>query len=142
MPVRTLEHWFQACKTTSRQQFDMILACVSAHAAKHAGRQTELRPDWEHVKYHVMLCGLRGKFALEPYRSARAQVAREQLRLQQYAAQHPDLPKPDYLAAASAREATLQTWYPLWPEELRHAAREARERLSAQRSETDVEVGE
>jgi predicted NAD-dependent protein-ADP-ribosyltransferase YbiA (DUF1768 family) len=70
IPVRTLEHWFQACKTTSRQQFDMILACASAQAAKHAGRQTALRRDWEHVKYRVMLCGLRGKFALEPYRSA------------------------------------------------------------------------
>ncbi len=58
------------------------------------------------------------------------------------AAQHPALPKPDYLAPASAREATLQTWYPLWPAELRQAAREARERLAAQRSETDVEVGE
>jgi len=58
------------------------------------------------------------------------------------AALRPALPKPDYLALTSAREATLQTWYPLWPAELRTAAREARERLSAQRSETDVEVGE
>jgi ribA/ribD-fused uncharacterized protein len=69
VPVRTLEHWFQACKATSRQQFDMILACGSAKAAKHAGRQTELRPDWEQIKFQVMLCGLRGKFTLEPYRS-------------------------------------------------------------------------
>ena len=30
VPVRTVEHWFQACKATSRQQFDMILACGSA----------------------------------------------------------------------------------------------------------------
>jgi len=58
------------------------------------------------------------------------------------AAHRPDMPKPDYLAPASTRDATLQSWYPNWPAELRHAAREARERLSAQRSETDVEVGE
>jgi len=58
------------------------------------------------------------------------------------AAQRPGLRKPDYLAPARVREATLQTWYPLWPAELRQVAREARERLSAQRSETDVEVGE
>jgi hypothetical protein len=58
------------------------------------------------------------------------------------AAQRPTLPKPDYLAPARVREATLQTWYPLWPAELRQVAREARERLSAHRSETDVEVGE
>lgn len=47
----------------------MILACGTAAAAKHAGRETGLRPDWEQVKFEVMLCGLRGKFALEPYRS-------------------------------------------------------------------------
>ena len=67
---KTVEHWFQACKATSRQQFDLILACGTAATAKHAGRETELRPDWEQVKFEVMLCALRGKFALEPYRSA------------------------------------------------------------------------
>ena len=69
VPVRTVEHWFQACKATSRRQFDVILACGTAAAAKHAGRETDLRPDWEQVKFEVMLCALRGKFALEPYRS-------------------------------------------------------------------------
>jgi len=58
------------------------------------------------------------------------------------ASQHPDLPKPDYLATKTSRDNTLQNWEPLWPEELRNAARQARERLAAQRSETDVEVGE
>ena len=47
----------------------MILACGSAQAAKRAGRQTALRPDWEQTKFQVMLCGLRGKFTIEPYRS-------------------------------------------------------------------------
>ena len=46
----------------------MILACSTAAAAKHAGRETGLRPDWEQVKFEVMLCAVRGKFALEPYR--------------------------------------------------------------------------
>ena len=68
--VRTVEHWFQACKATTRQQFDVILAAGTAAAAKRAGRATELRSDWELVKLDVMLCALRGKFALEPYRSA------------------------------------------------------------------------
>ena len=54
VPVRSVEHWFQACKATSRQQFDLILACGTAAAAKRAGRETELRPDWEHVKLEVM----------------------------------------------------------------------------------------
>jgi N-glycosidase YbiA len=70
VPVASTEHWFQACKATSRAQFDVILASGSAAIAKHAGRQTELRADWEQVKFQVMLAALRGKFALEPYRSA------------------------------------------------------------------------
>lgn len=70
VPVTTTEHWFQACKATSRAQFDVILASGSAMIAKRAGRQTQLRPDWEQVKFQVMLAALRGKFALEPYRSA------------------------------------------------------------------------
>ena len=69
VPVRTVEHWFQACKATSRQQFDVILASSSATAAKQAGRATELRPDWEQVKLEVMLRALRGKFTLDPYHS-------------------------------------------------------------------------
>ena len=36
---------------------------------------------------------------------------------------YPALPKPDYLAPARARDATLQSWYPLWPAELRGGAR-------------------
>ena len=58
------------------------------------------------------------------------------------AAGYPAMPKPDYLASAAARNATLQNWYSLWtPEQLR-PAKEARERLSASRVEVDVEVGE
>jgi ribA/ribD-fused uncharacterized protein len=70
VPAASTEHWFQACKATSRAQFDAILACLSPALAKRAGRGTVLRPDWEQVKYQVMLCALRGKFALEPYRAA------------------------------------------------------------------------
>ena len=58
------------------------------------------------------------------------------------AAQYPALPKPDYLAPTETRNATLQNWYPRWAPEALRAAKEARERLSAGRAETDVEVGE
>ena len=58
------------------------------------------------------------------------------------AAGYPAMPKPDYLAGSEKRNATLQAWYPFFmPEQLR-AAKEARERLSANRVEADVEVGE
>jgi predicted NAD-dependent protein-ADP-ribosyltransferase YbiA (DUF1768 family) len=46
VPVASTEHWFQACKATSRAQFDVILASGSPVIAKRAGRQTELRADW------------------------------------------------------------------------------------------------
>lgn len=68
--VPTVEHWFQACKAKNRAQFDMILLCSDPGAAKRAGNATSLRPDWEQIKYEVMLRALRGKFAMEPYRSA------------------------------------------------------------------------
>lgn len=58
------------------------------------------------------------------------------------AAQHPGLTKPDYLAPVEVRNETLQTWYPFWPTARLRDARSARDRLSAQRTETDVEVGE
>ena len=68
--VQTVEHWFQACKATSRREFDRILGCSSAGEAKRAGRELQLRSDWEQVKFGVMLFAVQGKFALEPYRSA------------------------------------------------------------------------
>src|ERR1044072_5888108 len=58
------------------------------------------------------------------------------------AAQYPALPKPDYLATAGERDATLRSWYPLWTPEALQAAKDARARLSAGRTEVDVEVGE
>jgi hypothetical protein len=58
------------------------------------------------------------------------------------AAQNPTLPKPDYLAPAAVRDATLQTWYSRWQPDRLQEAKEARERLNSGRREIDVEVGE
>jgi hypothetical protein len=58
------------------------------------------------------------------------------------AAQYPAMPKPDYLASSEKRNVTLHGWYPLFMPERLRAAKEARERLSANRTEVDVEVGE
>jgi hypothetical protein len=44
VPVQTVEHWFHACKATSRQQFDMILACGTAAGAKHAAAKRRCVP--------------------------------------------------------------------------------------------------
>jgi predicted CXXCH cytochrome family protein len=58
------------------------------------------------------------------------------------AAQHPELPKPDYLAPADTRAKTLLSWYPRWTPDALKAAQEARARLSTGHAEVDVEVGE
>jgi predicted CXXCH cytochrome family protein len=58
------------------------------------------------------------------------------------AAHFPSLPKPDYLAPAETREATLRIWYPRFAPDALQFAKQTRERLSAGRTETDVEVGE
>lgn len=63
-----VEHWFQACKATSREAFDFVMAATSPSEAKRRGRGITLRPDWEHVKFAVMVAAQRAKFALEPYR--------------------------------------------------------------------------
>lgn len=70
VPVASVEHWFQACKATSRQQFDLILRSATPAIAKQSGRRTDLRADWPQVRFDVMRFALAGKFALEPYRSA------------------------------------------------------------------------
>jgi predicted CXXCH cytochrome family protein len=58
------------------------------------------------------------------------------------AAHFPTLPKPDYLAPAEIRDTTLRSWYPRFAPEALQLAKQTRERLSAGRTETDVEVGE
>ena len=59
------------------------------------------------------------------------------------AAGYPAMPKPDYLASAQARDATLQSWYSLLDAGSVGARQEKLdERLSAGRVEVDVEVGE
>lgn len=58
------------------------------------------------------------------------------------AALRPDLPKLDYLIPAERGDPNLARWEALVALDAIQAAREARERLSAQRTETDVEVGE
>jgi len=64
----TVEHAFQAAKTTDPAQRAMILALPTPGQAKRAGRTVSLRPDWETRKLSVMAALLRQKFAREPFR--------------------------------------------------------------------------
>jgi ribA/ribD-fused uncharacterized protein len=58
----SVEHAFQAAKTTRPDERQRIRACPTAAEAKQMGRDVSLRPDWETIKLGVMEHLLRQKF--------------------------------------------------------------------------------
>lgn len=58
----TVEHAYQAAKTTSPQERDRVRRARTAGSAKHLGRRVTMRPDWDAVKLEVMKRLLRQKF--------------------------------------------------------------------------------
>jgi ribA/ribD-fused uncharacterized protein len=66
---KTNEHYFNAHKTLDEKQFMRVLEADRPGEAKQRGRRVTLRPDWDnHHRYHVMLAGLRLKFAIPEFR--------------------------------------------------------------------------
>lgn len=59
----SVEHAFQAAKTIDRAVKQRIASIAKPGEAKRAGRQVELRPDWDAIKVNVMYGLLRKKFA-------------------------------------------------------------------------------
>jgi len=61
---RTMEHYFQAMKFVDTPQFEKIVNSGSPKQAKDLGQSREyaIRSDWDQVKEHIMLEGLRAKF--------------------------------------------------------------------------------
>lgn len=59
----TVEHFFQAMKTTSEAWRTTIAIADTPSRAKKLGRLVPLRPDWEQMKFDVMELGLRKKFS-------------------------------------------------------------------------------
>lgn len=59
----TVEHAYQAAKTMSRVQRELIHDAKTPGNAKRFGRDVTLREDWEFVKVDVMRDLLRQKFA-------------------------------------------------------------------------------
>ena len=59
----TVEHAFQAAKTFDTEQRQSIRLAASPAQAKQLGRAVQLRPDWEQVKFDIMLALLRLKFS-------------------------------------------------------------------------------
>ena len=58
----TVEHAFQAAKTTNPERRHQVRKAATPSKAKALGRQLDLRPDWESVKVDIMLDLLRKKF--------------------------------------------------------------------------------
>jgi len=58
----TVEHYFQAMKTTSITQRKEIAKASNPGSAKRLGRRILLRKDWELVKINFMIEGLLEKF--------------------------------------------------------------------------------
>ena len=64
----TVEHAFQATKTTNWLEEPDILTASTPGKAKRLGRKCELRKDWEEVKDNVMLDFVRKKFQIPELR--------------------------------------------------------------------------
>lgn len=59
----TVEHAFQAAKTLDKEQRRTILQAETPAKARRLGRKVALRPDWDQVKFDIMLDLLRQKFS-------------------------------------------------------------------------------
>jgi N-glycosidase YbiA len=62
----TVEHYFQAMKTTDAEEWKKFSELPTPAAAKWKGNNIDLRPDWEEIKVRVMTEALRGKFYSNP----------------------------------------------------------------------------
>jgi len=60
----TVEHAFQAQKTLDDKHRQRIAAYAKPNQAKVAGGRLKLRPDWEEVKYQIMVDLVRLKFKI------------------------------------------------------------------------------
>ena len=65
----SVEHAFQAAKTTIYSEKESIRNAPTPGVAKRLGRQCTLRKDWETIKDMVMFYLLMKKFQQEPFRS-------------------------------------------------------------------------
>lgn len=64
MLFKTSEAFYMAMKSTDINIRKMIALANSGAEAKKIGRSIELRPDWEDIKFDVMLYALRYKFSV------------------------------------------------------------------------------
>lgn len=75
----TLEHAYQAAKTTVWSEREGIRLASTPGKAKRLGQRVTLREDWEEEKVRVMLVLLRLKFGAEPLRSLLLETGVEEI---------------------------------------------------------------
>lgn len=61
----TVEHYFQAMKTTDQEERHQIRIAGTPAQAKRLGRRVHLRPGWNAMRLEIMRVGLEAKFAPE-----------------------------------------------------------------------------
>lgn len=54
--LKTPEHYYQAEKTINHYDRLKVLCAETPGQAKRLGAKVKLRPDWEQVKFNVMVC--------------------------------------------------------------------------------------
>lgn len=64
----TVEHAYQAAKTTNPEERERIRNAQGPAAAKRLGREVTLRPDWEDFKFFAMKTLLQRKFYIPALR--------------------------------------------------------------------------
>jgi ribA/ribD-fused uncharacterized protein len=62
----TVEHAFQAAKTSNPEQRDWVRSSMTPMAARRRGRQVDLIPGWEGVKADIMTTLVLQKFSTHP----------------------------------------------------------------------------
>lgn len=75
----TVEHYFQAQKTTNPETRFFISKAANPSEAKRRGRRVELRSDWEDIKFSLMERGLRAKFMIPELREKLLATGEEEL---------------------------------------------------------------
>lgn len=63
----SVEHAYQAAKTTDSAQRSTIRDCTTAGEAKHCGRRVTVRPNWNAMKLTYMEDFVRQKFTQHAY---------------------------------------------------------------------------
>jgi len=75
----TVEHAYQAQKTLDKDERIRIASLKAPVLAKKAGRNVEIRDDWEEVKYDVMVECLREKFKIKKFKEALLDTGEEEI---------------------------------------------------------------